>query len=106
MSQLSLFAEPEARATDPATSHAAAEAVSHEASRQETRIMERFAMFGPMCDDELCARSPQWYPPTLKSARSRLSKRGFLVPTGETRKSIRGQDQQVWRLVMPNKGEQ
>lgn len=99
MSQLSLFAEPEARATDPPTSHAAAEAVSHEAGRQETRIMERFAMFGPMTDETLCMRSPQWYGPTIRTARSRLSKRGFLVPDG-VEKNSRGRDMTIWKLAL------
>jgi len=96
--QLLLFAEPAARRTDPDTSRDAAEAVEPEAARQECRIMERFAMFGPMNDDELVARSPQWHGPTVKTARSRLSKRGFLVDSGERRPSVRGRDQIVWRL--------
>ena len=97
--QLQLFSEPAVRRTDPSTSRDAAAAVTPEAARQECRIMERFAMFGPMNDDELCARSPQWHPPTIKTARSRLSKRGFLVDTGERRPSNRGRDQIVWKLT-------
>lgn len=93
-----LLSEPRVRHDSPDTARDAAEAVSHTAARQETRIMERFAMFGAMTDDELAARSPQWHPPTIKTARSRLSKRGLLVDTGERRPSQRGRDQIVWAL--------
>lgn len=94
--QLELFNEPKARRTDPATSHAAAEAVA-DAARQERRILERFAMFGPMTDEELVARSPQWREDTLKSARSRLKNRGLLIADGE-RINSRNRRMTVWRL--------
>jgi hypothetical protein len=95
--QLALFAEPRARASDPDTSREAAEAVSHSAARQECRIMERFAMFGPMTDEELVMRSPQWREDTLKSARSRLKNRGLLIADGK-RKNSRGKNMTIWRL--------
>lgn len=95
--QITLFSEPRHRATDPDTSREAAEAVSHSAARQETRIIERFAMFGPMTDEELVMRSPQWREDTLKSARSRLKKRGLLVADGK-KKNSRGRNQTIWRL--------
>lgn len=95
--QLELFNAPKARSTDPETSKAAAESV--EAWVQDDALLCKFAKHGPLNDDELAAVCPSWYPPTLKSSRSRLSKRGLLVPTGEKRPSNRGKPMQVWRLA-------
>ena len=97
--QLVLLDLPRARATDPPTSHAAASAQLPHVGSQENRVLERFAIYGAMTDDELVARSPQWHGPTIKTCRSRLAKRGLLVPTGETRLSQRGQKQRVWRIA-------
>ena len=97
--QLTLLDMPRARATDPATSHAAASSQLPHVGSQENRVLERFAIYGPMCDDELVARSPQWHGPTIKTCRSRLTKRGLLVDTGERRPSVRGKDQIVWRIA-------
>jgi hypothetical protein len=51
-----------------------------------------------MTDDEIAARLPTCYPPTVKSARSRLSGQGLLVDSGVRRPSVRGRDQIVWKL--------
>lgn len=96
--QLELFNEPKARRRDPATSRAAAMSVLPMVGSQENRVLERFAIHGPMTDDELVMRSPQWHGPTIKTCRSRLSKRGLLIDSGQRRPSLRGKDQIVWRL--------
>lgn len=69
--------------------------VDHEAARQETRVMERFAMFGPMSDELLVARSPQWNRAELIAARTRLAERGFLVFDREFVPIL----EDVWRLT-------
>jgi hypothetical protein len=97
--QLSLLTEPRARGNDPGTSHAAAAAVSASAGYTQFLIMGAFDAHGDLTDDELCqALQAEWWP-TVKSARSRLTKAGLLVRTGETRKSVRGVDQIVWRAA-------
>lgn len=98
MSQLELFSQPKARRTDPDTSRAAALSVLPMVGSQENRVLELFAIHGPSTDDEICTRAPQWHPPTLKTCRSRLSKRGLLIDSGARRPSLRGKDQIVWKL--------
>jgi predicted ArsR family transcriptional regulator len=56
-------------------------------------------MVGPLTDEEIAARLPGLYEPTVRTARSRLSKRGLVVPTGETRRSARGREMHVWQVV-------
>jgi hypothetical protein len=95
--QLALWAAPGVRRSDPDTSHAAAAAPT---GALERLILDTFAYNGgtELCDDELAARLPWLHGPTVKTARSRLSKRGLLVPTEARRPSARGRDQIVWRL--------
>ena len=93
--QLEFFNEPRARRMDPDTSHAAAGSV--EAWVTEDRILRTFAIHGSLTDDELCEKLPLWHPPTIKTARSRVAKRGLLVDSGERRPSMRGRDMVVWR---------
>ena len=52
-----------------------------------------------MTDDELCDRLIGHYPPTVKTARSRLSKAGVLVDSGERRMSNHNRPSIVWRLA-------
>lgn len=106
MNDLTLFdAPPEYvgryRRTDPATSAAAAAGIS---GRTEQMILmwfrdERWG--GGIADDELCELMNlvgRYHPPTVKSARSRLSRAGLLVDSGLRRPSNRGRQQIVWRL--------
>jgi hypothetical protein len=93
--QLDLFNEPKARIADPPTSRAAAAQV--DPSPTETAILEVFRVHGACTDDELCHRLPGLYGPTVKTARSRLSKRGLLVPAG-SRLSCRQREMTVWKV--------
>lgn len=106
MNQQSLFDAPahtRARVSDPQTSLDAARSITP--GRTERLILDLFhrephAWFmGGMTDDEIAYRLPTCHPPTVKSARSRLAARGFLVDTGVRRPSARGRDQIVWRLA-------
>jgi hypothetical protein len=84
------------RATDPDTSAAAARAIT---GRTEALILGKFRSMGcSMTDDELCDALPNHYPPTVKSARSRLSNHRLLVDSGERRLSYRGCQQIAWKL--------
>lgn len=70
---------PLSRSTDGATSREAAASVNGAAV--EARILLAFERWGPMTDDELVATC-DGYGPTLKTARSRLTKAGCLVRAG------------------------
>ena len=99
MTPLVLFSEPRARARDPRTSHAAAAAQSH-ASLLERGILHTIGRFPHgLTDDELCAQFVGLHDPTVKTARSRLSKRGLLTDSGARRPSVRGREMIVWVRV-------
>lgn len=86
-----------ARTTDPDTSVAAAASVTP--GRTERLILEAFRAGDAMTDDEIAAALAPMHAPTVKTARSRLSKAGFLADSGARRASRRGRDQIVWRVV-------
>lgn len=94
--QGSLFDGPAVRVADPVTSVCAARSV--DPGRTERLILDTFAAAGRvgLTDDELVAVLVPLYPPTVKTARSRLSKRAHLVDSGRRRLSNRGRDQIVW----------
>lgn len=94
MQQLAMFVEPAARPTDPSTSRDAVQSLPP-CSALESLILAQFDTRG-LSDDELCERVDA-YPPTVKTCRSRLVKRGLLIPTPERRPSWRNRDQIVWR---------
>lgn len=84
------------RATDPVTSHQAAQA---QRGGLSALILEAFQTLGPMSDDALAACLSTFHAPSIKTARSRLSKADLLVDTGETCLSARGCAMVVWRLA-------
>ena len=93
---------PRARAVDTQTALDAARSITP--GRTERHILDLFHTephlwaLGGMTDDEIAARLPLLYPPTCKSARSRLTNQGLRVDSGERRPSIRGRDLIGWRL--------
>lgn len=97
-----LFPVGRARASDPSTSHEAAVVIS---GRTELLILDAFGdprQGITMTDDQLAdwlSLAAHTHPPTVKSARSRLSRAGLLVDSGERRPSNRGRQQIVWRLA-------
>lgn len=86
---------PRHRVSDPDTSRAAAESVDPKPA--ETAILAEFDRFGMLNDDELCQQLPEFYPPTIRTARSRLAKAGVLVDSGTRRPSLRGRQMTVWK---------
>lgn len=91
---------PRHRHTDPDTSRAAARA--QQPSALEAEIVRTFQLHRPtigLTDDQLCRLLPDRYAPTVKTARSRLTRAGVLVDTGARQRSNRGRDMCVWRLA-------
>lgn len=95
------------RVSDPQTALDAARSITP--GRTERLILDLFHRERcAMTDDEIAARLPQCHPPTVKTARSRLSATEdahgnpidpLLVDSGERRPSLRGRDQIAWRLA-------
>lgn len=96
--QLELFNAAKVRHTDGATSRDAARAVQQHAGALENLILETFCLSDHLTDDELCERLPERHAPTVKTCRSRLSKRGLLVAAGQRRNS-RGRLQTIWEMA-------
>lgn len=99
---LSLFDSPvslAARRTDPVTSVAAAASITP--GRMERLILDVFARRTTrelgFTDDELAASLCAHHAPTVKSARSRLTKAGELVDSGLRRLSNRGREMIAWK---------
>ncbi len=107
MTTPTLFDAPQAglvRHSDPVTSVAAARSLTP--GRTERRILDAFRVLScawprqGFTDDELVDLIlPALHPPTVKSARSRLSKAGLLADSGVTRPSNRGRQSVVWVLA-------
>jgi hypothetical protein len=83
-----------ARRSDPDTSQQAAE---HIGKGAEAAIKRLYRIPRSLTDDQIAGYLPEWYAPTVKTARSRLTADGFLVDSGERRDSARGRPQIVWR---------
>lgn len=84
-----------ARRTDPDTSKAAAASVGN---GLEPKILEVLDRRGPSTADEIVQALLPAYPPSCKSAISRLKNAGLVEDSGERRPSNRGRLQCVWRL--------
>lgn len=95
--QLAILTEPSARRSDAATSHEAAASLPP-CGALESSILDAFARWGALTDEEVCERLPEMYGPTVRTCRSRLTKRGLLVPSGR-RPSSRGRDMTVWQVA-------
>ena len=95
--QLALFSEARVRHDSPDTSRDAARAVQQHAGALENLILETFCLRDGLTDEQLCERLPDRYGPTVRTCRSRLSKRGLLVAGGVVKNS-RGRDMTIWRL--------
>ncbi len=89
---------PNARNTDPDTSHAAASVTNSDRLRSRVFAALRKAGYHGMTDDELvdCIGT---YKPTTVTSRGRLSRGGLVADSGIRRKSHRGCDQIVWVLA-------
>ena len=89
-----------ARISDPDTATAAAQSITPGRTERLLLAMFKSNRFQVgYTDDELCSEIRGAHPPTLKTARSRLSKAGLLEDSGLRRQSNRGRAQIVWRLA-------
>lgn len=85
-----------ARHCDPPTSRVAAETIT---GRTERLIVATFAAAGHgLTDDDLCGRLAGLYGPTVRTARSRLTRDGRVVDSGVLGISARGRACVVWQL--------
>lgn len=87
-----------ARLFDPDTSQRAAGSISGRVERTILDVFQTQYPFG-FTDDELCNGLRDLHPPTVKSARSRLTNAGLLIDTGKRRPSNRGRDMIVWAAM-------
>lgn len=85
-----------ARASDPDTSKQAA---AKQWGGIPAAIMELFDTFdiGALTDDDIAERLSWAHGPTVKSARSRLTKAGLLTDSGVRRASLTGSEMICWR---------
>ena len=100
MTNLTLFDAPAGavRRGDPVTS---LDAARKQRGGIEHAIREVFETLdlGNLTDDELADRLNWCHPPTVKSARSRLTKQGWLEDSGIRRRSGTGSTMIAWRRV-------
>jgi len=93
-----LLPEKHARATDPATSHAAAARINEFAGSHCVRILACLRKYGPMSKDEIAARTGL----TGVQVDRRLPDlewTGDAMPTPFTSKSLSGRDERLWVSV-------
>jgi hypothetical protein len=92
-----------ARATDPETSHEAAESLKPKRLRDSQRaVFDLFAMYGAMTDQmlqraaviEKVGQSPSW----IRTRRKELVDAGMIVDTGRKQKTKSGRRAIVWDL--------
>ena len=89
-----------ARHHDPVTSLDAARAQRGGIEQAIREVFDRFHI-GNLTDDELCAELNWANPPTVKTARSRLSRQGLLADSGVRRASDCGHSMICWARVRP-----
>lgn len=97
---------PRARATDPGTSHAAADSV---AQVSETQAAILVLLRGtPMCDERLVQQYRTWEhlenlpkatDQSIRSRRAELVRKGLVVPAAYQERMTTGRMAQVWEVV-------
>lgn len=90
------FPEPRARADDPTTSHAAAAFLTP--GRLEGMIVSVMQPGEELTADDICARLPEQYPPSVKTALSRCRDAGAVLRLESERPSARGRPSKLWVL--------
>ncbi len=99
MTQLTInFAPLRARRRDPATSHHAASRAHEFAASHQSRIYQSLKTHGPMGAEQIADRLGM----DAYQARKRLSElatAGLCEPNGQTRKTVSGRFERVWRAA-------
>lgn len=98
--QVSLFDPPvsgRVRRVDRLTS---VEAARRQRVSMRAAIVDAFRAHGPMTDDTLAGRLAVegFHGPSVKTARSALMRKGWIVDTGRVERTRRGSLQTVWAL--------
>jgi predicted ArsR family transcriptional regulator len=96
--QLPIDFSKRARATDPATSHAAAARAGQFAGQHHAVILGDLVTRGPGTIHELAARTGLDHVAVARRM-GELGKRGVIERTGTTRPSPSGRECDVWRAV-------
>lgn len=88
-----------ARATDPQTSHNAAESV-HSLNERRAAVLDVLQRYGPMTDQEIANayEGPDQSPSGLRTRRKELVDMGLVRPAGFTRKLSTGRSANVWEI--------
>ncbi len=100
MQQLDMLDEPRklARASDPTTSHAAAERVRDFAPAHREQILAALRRFGQAGAEQLGAAT-RLEPYSVRKRLAELKTAGLAEPTGDERTTIAGRTERVWRAL-------
>ena len=98
MTQLSIQFEPSARASDPATSHQAAQQARELAARHHRIILSCLEAHGPAGKDRIAALTCLSGVAVCRRL-SELQKAGRITPTGRNVQSTAGRAEREWRLT-------
>lgn len=99
---------PRVRATDPITSHLAADATKKSRPGSRDAVLAALHRDGPLADHELVLAiqadatwngGRMYSPSRIRTARSELVELGLVEEAGYTRKTVSGLDAMVWRAV-------
>lgn len=98
MNQMTINFEPAARASDPATSHQAAQQARELAARHHRIILSCLEAHGPAGKDRIAALTCLSGVAVCRRL-SELQKVGRITPTGRNVQSTAGRAEREWRLV-------
>lgn len=103
------FESPNARLTDPITSHEAADSVQSKAAQSRDFVLYLLRDIGPASDHELVdaadllnarlPETPRFSPSRLRTARHELARDGVVTDTGYFHLTGSGRRAQVWQVA-------
>lgn len=98
---------PRVRASDPVTSHRAADATRKSRSGSRDAVLKALHQDGPLADHELVLAvqtdatwnlTRMYSPSRIRTARAELVELGLVTQAGFTRKTVSGLDAIVWEV--------
>lgn len=98
MHQLTIDDVPLARRSDPATSHAAAEASAEFRGEHQTKIIEALRWYGPMGKTGIAKTSGLDHIAVARRL-PELQRKGLAKPTGRTVPSTSGREEREWSIA-------
>ena len=96
MNQLAMDFEPQARHSDPVTSHLAAASAKEMAARHHRTILACLEAHGALGKDGIAART-QLTGVAVARRTTELHRAGLIQPTGKTVASTSGRQEREWR---------